>query len=698
MKRIFSRPVAALLVLTALLGRGSLAADAPRPSSQCLPDDAVLLARIPNGRAFFDALRQRTQLGAAILSEDRFNRVMKVVKEEGGKEWEEVVKQLEKYQLKLEDLPRLFDGELGFGLVAQPRGERAPLFVGLTWAEPSGDLADRMFAALEKIIDEQKQEEHATTRVDVDLAGNKVIHLTIPSVGLDVDSSAFAFPAGKVPSGEELEKWNEARRKAFENAKRVVVDQSHILLTRIGNRVLMANTFPQSDAEVRAALHDKDKKADLATLTGAEEVRGVFSRFLAAHAIASSGGMMDRVMATPGLAAALPGGLPLVEILGDPQPLLKLVAGMDPNVEKVLKALAIDRIGPLALRSALDAGALRTGFFVSAPEPRTGLLTILDQPRLDPEPPAWVPSSVIGYTHLSLDLGKTYAQIRDLVISEFGDEAKQGFAMIEQQVASATKSDLPTLLSSLGHQHSMVSFPAKMAEPAVPLVAGPVVVPLGPSSREGVVWQVKNEEAFKRLMQLGAGFGALSGGAVKGAEEQGFVGLRLNLQGVLEGGVFVGRGYLLLGIGPDVVEPLMATVRNPPEGDAALRSSPLMTRGNALLTPEAGILYSLNDHNRSIKSWRQSVVSLLETFISQANGGVLGIPGTAALGADEQPAELDAAEKAELARTKALMEKIKGLLPTDEELEGVLGVGVGQAVVNQHGLLFRGAIELPPAR
>jgi hypothetical protein len=686
------------IVLAALLARGSLAADAPRPSSQCLPDETVLSARIPNGRAFFDALRERTHLGATLLTEDRFNRVIKVVKEEGGKEWEEIVKELEKYQLKIEELPRLFDGELGFALVAQPRGERRPLFVGLSWAEPGGDLADRAFAAVQKAVDDQKQEEHAATRVDLDLAGHTVIHLTIPVTGLDVDPAAFALPGGKVPAGEDLEKWVEARRKAFENAKLVVVDQVHVLLTRIGNRMLMANTFPQSVAEVRTLLRDKDKKIDLAAVSGAEEVRGVFARFLEAHAGSSSGGMMERVMATPGLAAALPAGVPLVEILADPQPLLKLLAGSDPMVARVLASLAVDRLGPLALRSSLDAGALRTGFFASAAEPRAGLLAILDQPRLDPVPPAWVPASVISYSHLSCDLGKVYAQVRDLVISEFGDEAKRGFKTIEQQIESAAKSDVPTLLSSLGHQHAMVSFPPRPAPAAAPPAGAGLVPFAGPTSREGIVWQVKNEDVWKRLIQLGAGFAAVSGGAVKASEEQGFIGLRLNVEGVLEGGVFVGRGYLLLGIGPDVVEPLMATLRSPPQGEAALRSSPLVARAATLLPPESGILYDLTDYNRSIKSLRQSLLGLLETVLAQMSGEVLGVPAAVVPGANDQPVELDPAEKAELERTKALLLKIKALLPTDDELEGVLGVGVGQAVVNQYGLQYRSAIELPPAR
>ena len=84
MQRIRLRQLALSWVVLAQLTCGSLASDATRPSSQCLPDETVLLARIPNGRAFFDALRQRTQLGAILLSDERFDRVMKVIREQGG--------------------------------------------------------------------------------------------------------------------------------------------------------------------------------------------------------------------------------------------------------------------------------------------------------------------------------------------------------------------------------------------------------------------------------------------------------------------------------------------------------------------------------------------------------------------------------------------------------------------------------------
>ncbi len=50
-------------------------------------------------------------------------------------------------------------------------------------------------------------------------------------------------------------------------------------------------------------------------------------------------------MATPGLSAALPEGLPLFEALFAPEPLLKL-AETNETAGRVLKDLGIDKIGP----------------------------------------------------------------------------------------------------------------------------------------------------------------------------------------------------------------------------------------------------------------------------------------------------------------------------------------------------------------
>ncbi len=40
--------------------------------------------------------------------------------------------------------------------------------------------------------------------------------------------------------------------------------------------------------------------------------------------------------------------------------------------------------------------------------------------------------------------------------------------------------------------------------------------------------------------------------------------------------------------------------------------------------------------------------------------------------------------------------KVKELLPSDEELDGATGANVSRMIVNQHGLVYQSALELPP--
>jgi hypothetical protein len=455
----------------------------------------------------------------------------------------------------------------------------------------------------------------------------------------------------------------------------------HVFLVRIGDRLLMANTFPQSEEEARKLYDgDADKQVDLSTITGMETAKGVFARFVKAHSGPPSG-LTPRVMATPGLAAALPEGVPLVDVLFSPEPLLKLAAEAEsPTTNRVLKALGIDRLGPGALRVALDRGALRVGLFLSAPSPRQGVLALLDQPAFQPEVPTWVPSGILSFGQLSLDLGKAYILIRDLVISEMGEQVGNTIGQLEQQFSGYTQNDLHALLSSLGQNHYFITFPPTLAKVA----QGEDTAIEAPATRQGFVWQLKDEEAWTRLVRLASGFAALTEGMVTPAQEQGFVGLRLNVEDTFSGGLFVGHGYMVVGMGPDVLEPLMSALRTPPEGAAALRGGDLLRRAAAILPPEPCIYYQVTDFDRYIKTLRETIASVLD-ISSSLPAQQLGLGGV-------DPHETAAGQE----ENAKFIARIKELVPSDEELEGTTGVSAGQLIVNQHGLTYRSAVEMPP--
>ena len=183
-------------------------------------------------------------------------------------------------------------------------------------------------------------------------------------------------------------------------------------------------------------------------------------------------------------------------------------------------------------------------------------------------------------------------------------------------------------------------------------------------------------------IQLAAGFASMTQGAVTPAEEQGFTGLRIDVEDTFTGGLFVGHGHMVLGIGDDVVEPLLSAVRNPPQGEAAFRGNDLMRRAGKLVPAEPCIFYQVTDFDQYLKSMRQTIASVFEFSASMPRsprGGA--ISGGRRRGRQRQGG---------LGRRgRGTAARLKELLPTDEELEGTAGASVAQLLLNQHGITFR---------
>ena len=683
LNRLFAPLVFCLLI------RPVAAADLA-PSWTCVPDSTVLVARAEFAK-FLEALRRQTKFGAVVLSEDRVSRGFDLWKSEDKAEWEKFSEELGKQGLKTEDLGQLFAGEIGYALTIEQRGERDPLFVGLAWLEPGEDLAERLVKAIQSGVEEQADEPNPTRRVDLELAGQQVMHLTIPVMhaeNLDADEFApdeFDDDDDKPSSPEALEKRREKLIEKLKNRKQVEADRVHVFIARLGGRLVLAHTYSQSSKEVLGKDEDEHGKIDWDELTGVEETTGVFSRFLEAHA-GQGAGRSTELLNTPGLSATLPEGAPLLEIIGDPRPLILAftlhqrmankeagaAAGED-QISKTLGGLGLDTLGAVAYRAALDGTTLRSGLFVSAPAPRQGILGLLDQEPLEPAAPQWVPVNVQDFQQISFDLGEAYSKIKELTISLAGDQVRQGFQQIEAPLQGLLQTDLATLLSSIGRQHSVIQFPPKGGDANQPGEARF-------TERVGLVWQVKDEQLWQRVMQTLGNFAGAAGGAVKPAEEQGFNGYRLQ-QGPIAGGLFLGRGYLVLGVGEEVTESLLSTLRNPPEGEAAMRTSSLAERAASLLPKAPCLAFQLSDAGQSVKTTKRTIENLIDLPSTQ-RAALAQLPGAPVPAGDS-------------AASAAFAAKLKALLPSDEELEGVLGVSVGQTTVNEHGLSSQSALELP---
>ncbi|MCC7192067.1 MAG: hypothetical protein IT444_04715 [Phycisphaeraceae bacterium] len=668
----------------AVLTTPTFAADLA-PSHTALPAETIAIVHVPNGNEFLNTLRKNTKLGAVGLSEERIAKAMALVRDSSEGEWEQLVKDMGKYNLKPEDWNEVLAGDAGFGLVMLPQdGAATPLSVGLTWVEPGGDLAERVVKAIEQAVEENKDKPHPVKRLDTELSGFKVMHLIVPEVVTDFHPVIPDNYYEMTP--EEQENFTKEQDEKRRNAPKIVVDQTHLLIVRDGRRLLIGNTFPQSQEQVREKLAAGDAKVDFAAITRIEEAKGVFARFLMAHKTKDPRNAFDVLQTTPGLATSLPSGLVLMDVFFDPRPVFQWLqkSGKDPKAAKALQTFGVTHLGPIAMRSSFENNKLLNSVFASAPAPRPGLVALLDQPPLPAEPPAWVPSAAIGYTHVSFDLGKAYTLIKTLSIQEFGQEASQGFDQIEQSVGQQLGTDMASLLSAFGQQHSLVSYLPELQ--AAEAGGGGANAEPKPAdlNKMAFVWTTQNDDIWNRVFALIGQFAPMMGDAVAPAEEQGFTGYRAtDPNGNFEGGLFKGKGFLALSIGRGVVETTLNTLGAPPEGEAAMRGAAYFRRAKELLPLKPGLWLQINDMNRYSKVLRELFIGEMTREFERQTG----MP------------DLDSGNNAASRESKkALFEGFKALIPSDVELDGMTGVSVTQSLVGDHGLVIQSAMELPPVK
>ena len=699
--------LACLTLLT--LGRPVVAAPAPsgeasvspRQSWRCLPPETHLIVRLPRPLAFLEALRSRTRLGAAMFPPGRIDWAGVLTRNAGAADPEPAERlgnALARLGLRPDDAAALLDGEAGFGVMVIRRDEKPPLPVFLAWFEPSQDLAERAIKAVQVAHERQKDEPAPTRRIDLSFDGVEAMRFSQPVIALD--SSAFRFEVPRDFREMTAEERNEWYRKQYELRARltkpVLVDVRHFAVARLGRRILVAGTLPNSAALVRRAAADVGATADIDGLSGAEELTSVFARFLRAHTSPAEEqrAAASRVASLPGVAEALPAGTPLFELLADMRG-VPTARERDPMVsfERVVREMMIRAAGPVAMRAALDGDVLRIGAFVSAPSPRGGLFALLDQAPLKPEPADWVPARAQSYTQFSCDLGRAYARYRELVVARYGESQDREFKKNEEPYA-ALESPLVSVLSSLGLQHVYVTYatpeqpPRSWLSRAMPARRRQTFSMDDLPPARALVWQVGDEERAPAAMRFVREFASIDsageGATATEATEQGFTGLRIRDDDA-DGGLFAGRGYVALTQGSGVTEAVLADLRNPPKGDDALKASVYARRAAVMLGQRPGFYFSFEKppdkpRIRLAKFFGESIIQWIDGF--DVGPFFLTPPGRAAFG--DYLGEV-------IAPIRSLVAGLK-----DERFRDTIGVNASHAYVTPHGVVIEAAVELPP--
>ncbi len=638
-------------LLACLLAAAPAVAAELRPSWECLPEKTAVMVRLPQPRGFVDALKARTKFGATALDGQRMEKIGKLVLDSfrrggAGEMLAGMEESLAKYGLEKNDPTAVFAGDMGFGIVVMRRDEgRPPLQMMLAWLEPGAGPAERIFAAGKKVLEERQAEgDAAPKRIDLEMAGHQVLWVQEPVLSVDMGDIVVEAADPK------------ALQERIKAAKPEQTGLAHSFVTRIGGRLLVGQTIPgAAGGQGGPAGGERDWDAE----SGTDEAQKTFLRFLSAHEAAGASPLAE-ILGLPGVRNALPDGLTFVDVIVDPRVFRAAGAGAEAEATtRFLESLGLGDMGPFAWRQALDGGLLRQGLFLAMPAPRRGLTQILDQ-KCDPaEPPPFVSNEAVSLAQISLDLGKAYQSVREVMTAAVGEQAGNVFMVAEAQAQANLGVELPTFLSALGSRHWIVDYPPRIAEAvAVGREAGAVAKNLNQANRSAFVWQLTDEAPFRTVMQQ---MGPLTGGGV--SDEQGFSVIRLP-KGA--GAVAVGMNHLVVAIGDDSLERTVAGIRNPPAGDASLREGDVMRRAGRLLPLDPARMFIVGDATKT--------------------GGGLG-------SLREMAANLEPEDVPEAYRD--LLRRIKDALPTAAEMEGVFGVSAATMRMTDDGIVLRTAWEMP---
>lgn len=657
--------ICALMLLASSACWPAKAAAQTKPAWTCLPDTTAAFARVPAGRAVFEAIRANTQFGRVLLSPERLEKIRELVLSQ-AEEQAHLATNLARFGLKPDDFLKVLDGEAGYALTVEGSGKEA-VFVGLAWIEPGEDVAARLFEALQKVVVEPGAREAGVRRVDSTLAGQAVTRLAIPITRTRID---FGNGGDKIRDPIDRGKAKAPKRVTRQT------DQINFSIARLGGRLLVAHTFEVNGSRIRAAgVEAADaSKLDYDLLTGVNEATRAFGKFLSAHSAGSGSNAVAALVNAPGVNAVLPKGQTVVEAYVNVPRLHEIGMSMvDAENRELLNAYGQDTVGPLAYRMTLDGPVLRQTLFAAVPAPRSGINAVWDQPPGLAEIPAWVPASAQEYAHVNVNLAAAWKKVREILSAATPNEdptremAKNADAAL-QGIAGV---DIAGLLATIGNQHAYVGFPSETPAAAVEekrLDEGPVEGRAfggdRKSPRFAFVLQVNDEAPWAKLIELGTQTGAQK------ADEQGFRGLRIDAGG-FQAGVFLGKGYLTACLGDTVAETVLASLSNLPQGANALRAAPVAAKARQLLPPEPGLMYYVSD----VARWAPGSLRELWRDIAPTRREFPRLKGKSAI--DERS------------------QKWQELLPAEDAMEGIFGVMVTQVVVRQQGLVFQHVLELP---
>ncbi|MDQ8182055.1 hypothetical protein [Pelagicoccus sp. SDUM812005] len=379
-------------------------------------------------------------------------------------------------------------------------------------------------------------------------------------------------------------------------------------------------------------------------------------RFLAAQQ-EGGGDFLSTFYADSGVSAVRPDYPTRLEVLGDVKTLFGF---LPPQNRQAFEMMEFDAFTKLGIWSGFVDMQERSTIFLGAPAPRSGIATLLENEFFEFQPPMWVPSNVNAYTVASFDMNKLYAFAIDMAKKFMPPEqVEQQVAMANGQLQMMLQADIPTLMSAFGKRIHVLEYPMEVVTMDNP---DGISVDL-PRASQAMVMDFTRPEILQAGMAMMAGMAQNPESGMELVDEQGFSGIRTSdpTQGVIT--IAHGKGKLVFAVGSEETSSrIFSTLTNLPEGEAALANSSEFRSFIAEANVKPGTLFSYSRGEEILKS-------LVPVFKSLAN--------TMRMTAGEDAAEL--------------MERAIGLFPSEEELDGLLGVTFSRMYHNESGIILEGS-------
>ncbi|MDQ8187926.1 hypothetical protein [Pelagicoccus sp. SDUM812002] len=379
-------------------------------------------------------------------------------------------------------------------------------------------------------------------------------------------------------------------------------------------------------------------------------------RFLAAQQ-EGGGDFLSSFYADSGVSEVRPSFTARLELLGDVRSLFDFIP---PQNRQIFQTLEFDKFTKVGVWSGFVDMQERSTVFLGAPAPRSGFATLLENEFFEFQPPAWVPSNVNAYTVASFDMNKLYAFALD-VAKKFmpPEQVEQQVAMANGQLQMMLQADVPTLMSAFGKRIHILEYPIEMVT-----VDNPDGLSIElPRTSQAMVMDFTRPDILQAGMAMIAGMAQNPNAGIELVDEQGFAGVRVDdpNQGVVT--IAHGLGKLVFAVGSEETSSrIFSTLTNLPSGENALANNSEFRSFVADANIKPGVLFSYSRGEEILKN-------LVPVFKSLAGS-----------------MRLTAGEKA-----SDFVERAIELFPSEDELDGLLGVTFSRMYHNDSGIILEGS-------